>query len=42
MENARKNRKKGRKNADFFAGVWKSPLKMRLRGVVRGARTAFE
>src|SRR5258708_37586231 len=31
MENARKNRKKGRKNADFFGWVWKSPLKQRLQ-----------
>jgi hypothetical protein len=30
MENARRNRKKGRKNADFFAGMWKSPLKMQV------------
>jgi hypothetical protein len=30
MENARKNREKGWKNADFFEGVWKSPLKQRV------------
>src|SRR6266481_4220610 len=35
MENARENRKKGRKNAFFFAGMWKSPLKMRF---ARGPR----
>src|SRR5260370_8214 len=30
MENARKNRKKGRKNAEFLSGMWKLPLKQRF------------
>src|SRR5260370_33104600 len=37
MENARKNRKKGRKNAEFLSGMWKLPLKQRFERA--GGRT---
>jgi hypothetical protein len=42
MENARKNRKKGWKNAPFFEGVWKSPVKTRLWRVLGLRHAGFE